>query len=403
MLNICKHLIISFDIQGAVRFTETGDREGPMKLEQNQNGTMYIVGLYNPAAKPGKQFSLTNDPPIYWQDGKPPVDEFIERERYQEIFMALFITIATLSSLGIILTIFFLIFNVKYRNHKMIKMSSPRLNNLILAGGFLAYASNILSGMDSGLLSEYYLAFTCKTYIWCLTMAFALSYGAMFSKTWRVYKIFTNKSVIPTRIRDPQLFGWVAVLVLINIIVLVLWEILDPVSIVTNRGEPKTSAENDDVIITPLLDTCVSRWKLYWQCVFFFIYGILFIFGAFLAWETRNVQIPALNDSKMIGISMYTVVTMCFTGVPVSFLVIEPNANFALLSIFTFVSTTLTLCLIFIPKVKSRNDDISGMVIKSQTSENGNSAISNKPNPNSQGQPNASASANNTIANPNAI
>ena len=25
------------------------------------------------------------------------------------------------------------------------------------------------------------------------------------------------------------------------------------------------------------------------------------LFGAFLAWETRNVQIPALNDSKVAG------------------------------------------------------------------------------------------------------
>ena len=25
------------------------------------------------------------------------------------------------------------------------------------------------------------------------------------------------------------------------------------------------------------------------------------LFGAFLAWETRNVQIPALNDSKVPG------------------------------------------------------------------------------------------------------
>ena len=33
-------------------------------------------------------------------------------------------------------------------------------------------------------------------------MAFALSFGAMFSKTWRVYRIFTNMSVVPTRVRD---------------------------------------------------------------------------------------------------------------------------------------------------------------------------------------------------------
>jgi len=33
------------------------------------------------------------------------------------------------------------------------------------------------------------------------------------------------------------------------------------------------------------------------------------VFGCFLAWETRNVSIAALNDSKYIGLSVYNVVT----------------------------------------------------------------------------------------------
>jgi hypothetical protein len=32
------------------------------------------------------------------------------------------------------------------------------------------------------------------------------------------------------------------------------------------------------------------------------------LFGCFLAWETRAVNVPALNDSKYIGISVYIVV-----------------------------------------------------------------------------------------------
>jgi hypothetical protein len=38
------------------------------------------------------------------------------------------------------------------------------------------------------------------------------------------------------------------------------------------------------------------------------------VFGAFLAWETRNVQIPALNDSKYVGMSVYNVFIMCILG-----------------------------------------------------------------------------------------
>ena len=35
-------------------------------------------------------------------------------------------------------------------------------------------------------------------------------------------------------------------------------------------------------------------------CIVLFI-GMLLLFGAFLAFETRKVTVPALNDSKFIG------------------------------------------------------------------------------------------------------
>ena len=76
------------------------------------------------------------------------------------------------------------------------------------------------------------------------------------------------------------------------------------------------------------------------------------LFGAFLAWETRHVQIPALNDSKYVGMSLYNVAIMCILGVAVSFVLQEhQNASFIIISIFIIFCTTGTLCLVFVPKV----------------------------------------------------
>ena len=36
-----------------------------------------------------------------------------------------------------------------------------------------------------------WVSFQC--YNWTLSLGFSLAFGAMFSKTWRVHKIFTNK------------------------------------------------------------------------------------------------------------------------------------------------------------------------------------------------------------------
>ena len=41
---------------------------------------------------------------------------------------------------------------------------------------------------------------------------------------------------------------------------------------------------------------------------------MLLLFGAFLAFETRKVTVPALNDSKFIGQSFVTKVTKATTS-----------------------------------------------------------------------------------------
>lgn len=74
--------------------------------------------------------------------------------------------------------------------------------------------------------------------------------------------------------------------------------------------------------------------------------------GIFLAWETRHVSIPALNDSKYIGMSVYNVVIMCVIGAGLSFVLRDQqDAAFVIISIFIIFCSTATLCLVFVPKV----------------------------------------------------
>lgn len=77
------------------------------------------------------------------------------------------------------------------------------------------------------------------------------------------------------------------------------------------------------------------------------------IFGAFLAWETRHVSIPALNDSKHIGLSVYNVLIMCIMGAAIALVLSDRrDAVFILISVFIIFCTTATLCLVFVPKVR---------------------------------------------------
>jgi gamma-aminobutyric acid type B receptor len=71
-------------------------------------------------------------------------------------------------------------------------MSSPYLNNLIIIGCIFTYTSVIILGLDSKLTSIEAFPYVCTARAWVLMAGFTLSFGAMFSKTWRVHSIFTN-------------------------------------------------------------------------------------------------------------------------------------------------------------------------------------------------------------------
>lgn len=54
------------------------------------------------------------------------------------------------------------------------------------------------------------------------------------------------------------------------------------------------------------------------------------------------------------GISVYNVVVLCLIGVSTAYMIKEQvDASYTLISLFTFFATTLTICLIFIPKVSA--------------------------------------------------
>lgn len=92
------------------------------------------------------------------------------------------------------------------------------------------------------------------------------------------------------------------------------------------------------------------------EAYFFILFYFLFlqVFGAFLAWETRHVSIPALNDSKYVGMSVYNVVLMCVAGAAISFVLSDQqDASFIIISVFILFCSTATLFLVFIPKVSS--------------------------------------------------
>lgn len=82
--------------------------------------------------------------------------------------------------------------------------------------------------------------------------------------------------------------------------------------------------------------------------------NLLQVIGSRFAWATRNVRITALNDSTYVGMSLYNVVLLSITTAVVGyFLRDQHERSYILTSIFILLCVTITLCLVFVPKVRA--------------------------------------------------
>ncbi|XP_058813758.1 gamma-aminobutyric acid type B receptor subunit 2 [Topomyia yanbarensis] len=348
-------------VTGPVRFYNN-ERKASFLLKQFQNGEEVKIGEYSSLTN---RLDLSLGHPMKWVGRAPPKDRTLRIIEHSQVNITIYVVLASLSCVGIVMATVFLIVNIKYRNQRYIKMSSPHLNNLIIIGCILTYMSVIFLGLDSGLSSVAAFPYICTARAWLLMAGFSLAFGAMFSKTWRVHSIFTDLKLNKKVIKDYQLFIVVGVLLAIDLAIMTTWQIADPFYRETKHIEPSVHPTLEDVIIVQENEYCQSNRMTIFIGVIYAYKGLLLIFGAFLAWETRHVSIPALNDSKHVGLSVYNCVIMCVMGAAIALVLSDrKDAVFILISIFIIFCTTATLCLVFVPKLVELKRNPNGVVDK---------------------------------------
>ncbi|XP_074026601.1 gamma-aminobutyric acid type B receptor subunit 2 isoform X2 [Leptinotarsa decemlineata] len=348
-------------VTGPVRFYDN-ERKASILLKQFQDGKEIKVGEYSAATQ---HLDLTLGAPLKWIGKYPPKDRTLVIIEHTRVNKTVYAILATLAVCGIIMAIVFLGFNIKHRNQRYIKMSSPQLNNLIIIGCMLTYTSIIFLGLDSGLSSIQAFPYICTARAWTLMAGFSLAFGAMFSKTWRVHSIFTDVKLNKKVIKDYQLFMVVGVLLFIDLVIMTTWQVADPFYRDTKQMERYPHPSNEDIIIIPENEYCASEHQTLFVGSIYAYKGLLMIFGAFLAWETRHVSIPALNDSRHVGLSVYNVAIMCICGAAVALVLVDhQDAMFLIIGVFVMFCTTATLWLVFVPKMLELRRNPGGPVDK---------------------------------------
>ncbi|XP_070554749.1 gamma-aminobutyric acid type B receptor subunit 2-like [Ptychodera flava] len=303
-------------------------------------------------------------------DDRPPPDSdtTIRIVKILTISTTSLLCMSIMAGFGIILAIGLLSYNIMNRNKKVIKMSSPNINSIMMCGCIVTYSSIICNGLDRKLLTMEQFTQVCQTRPWMLSLGFTLSFGAIFSKLWRVYVVFTTQVHKRKCVRDHKLFLMVGVMVTVDLVILISWQVLSP-AIVQDKVVSVEEAVSKDSVVEYVytIQSCYSHGMQKFAITMYVYKGMLLSFGIFLTWQTRFVQIPGLNDSKYVGASLLTVIIFSVIGLPISILLRENlNAVYITISCFILFCTTATLLLLFVPKIVAEKRGEDGMGIRIQ-------------------------------------
>ncbi|KAK5603503.1 Gamma-aminobutyric acid type B receptor subunit 1 [Crenichthys baileyi] len=339
-------------VSGHVVFDAQGSRMAMTLIEQLQGGSYKKIGYYD-----SSQMNLSWFNNDVWIGEKPPADRTVVLEEHRLLSQKLFVSVSVFAGLGILLGIVCLTFNIYNGNVRYIQNSQPYLNNMTAVGCMMALAAVFPLGIDRYHVNRPQFPVVCQFRLWLLGLGFSLAYGSMFTKIWWVHTLFTKKDEKKEKKKQPlepwKLYATVGVLLGIDFLSLMIWQIVDPLHITVEKFTKEAPKEDLDVLIQPLLEHCSSEKMNTWLGVVYGYKGLLLLLGIFLAYETKSVSTEKINDHRAVGMAIYNVAVLCLITAPVTMILSsQQDASFAFASLAIVFSAYITLVVLFVPKMR---------------------------------------------------
>ncbi|XP_041091365.1 gamma-aminobutyric acid type B receptor subunit 1-like isoform X2 [Polyodon spathula] len=338
-------------VSGHVVFDAQGSRMALTLIEQLQGGIYKKIGYFD--SSKGNLTWYGNDK---WIGGSPPADRTELIVEYRFLSQKLFVSVAVFAGFGILFGIICLTFNIYNSSVRYIQNSQPYLNNMTAVGCVLALAAVFPLGLDRKHIAQGHFPFICQARLWLLGLGFSLAYGSMFTKIWWVHTVFTKKDEKKDKRKhlEPwKLYATVGVLLAIDILSLMIWQIVDPLHITVEEFIKEAPKGDLDVLVQPLLEHCNSEKMNTWLGVVYGYKGLLLLLGIFLAYETKSVSTEKINDHRAVGMAIYNVAVLCMITAPVTMILnSQQDAAFAFAALAIIFSVYITLVVLFVPKMR---------------------------------------------------
>jgi hypothetical protein len=228
------------------------------------------------------------------------------------------------------------------RTHRVIIASSPPFLLLMIVGALIMYTGVILWAL-------YNTTPVCNAVAWCLGVGFIVMYGSLFGRTFRILQIITKSKYRPVKFTNTRLFLFVGILVGVELVILVLWTSISTIQATLIQPDP----------VRPALDVqlCTFRETDYIFVGILGVYKLLvLIAGVIFSIRIWNFHMAAFNESRQIAFSMYNLVffsVLAIVAVAALDQVTQRVASYVLRSVSILLAISITLVVLFVPKVFS--------------------------------------------------
>ena len=268
----------------------------------------------------------------------PTFEERVFNSKYMHTTLEA--VLAIIVGVFMFISVLLLVLLVYFRTHQHVLAASPVFLAAILVGSLLMYSVYFSWTLIATTV-------TCHLRIWLLGLGFVLMFGALFSKTWRVMRIFTVAHVRVFKITNLQLFVVLSILVGIEIVLLTLWSALARTHQFLKITDPIRPSKNQLVCTSGKLDSIFLALLVAYKLAMVF-------YGIYMSIRVWKIPRKEFNESRPIAFSMYNMLAI---GVPTFALqasnVIDNPAMFIIRAVCIPLSTFFTIAAVFGPKLRA--------------------------------------------------
>ena len=330
--------------------------------------------------------------PITFNDGTTNIPSDLPPQEVETNYLTPGLRAGGLLMCAVILlqALFFMGWTFKFRNVRVIRHSQPIFLNLLCAGAFIMGASIIPLSIDGGVCETIGgCDAACMASPWLLSIGFTLMIAALYTKTHRINRIiqateqFTRVTITPLDVAKPMI-----VMLASNILVLTLWTALDPLRYSTEV------LVWDDAFDRPIetYSMCRNNNPLPYIIPLAIVNVGALSFAVFEASRTKGFT-TEYDESAYIFKSMTGFLVSCFVGIPVLVIAYDdPAAFYYVCSAIIFLTCSLVLLFIFIPKIRTLHFNKTSSILRDSEDANPSSDGRSSQNSSGAGSPDSSTS-----------